>query len=144
MNSSPNRASNPAGKPRRKPVTLDLSTARQMLPLVRSIVTDIVDTNRRLAELAPQQEMLDDARRNLTWQSRQRRYAVHEEVANVEKHVPREYITPDGFGITTACRRYLEPLIAGEDYPPYRNGLPDYAELKLAAVPKKLAKGFVV
>jgi 6-phosphofructokinase 1 len=66
------------------------------------------------------------------------------DVANVEKHVPREYITPDGFGITATCRRYLEPLIAGEDYPPYRNGLPDYAELKLAAVPKKLTKGFVV
>ena len=65
-------------------------------------------------------------------------------VANVEKHVPREYITPDGFGITAACRRYLEPLIAGEDYPPYRNGLPAYAELKLAAVRKKLTSTFVV
>jgi len=65
-------------------------------------------------------------------------------VANVEKHVPREYITPDGFGITAACRRYLEPLIAGEDYPPYRNGLPAYAELKLAAVRKKLTSTVVV
>ncbi len=65
-------------------------------------------------------------------------------VANVEKHVPRGYITPDGFGITAACRRYLEPLIAGEDYPPYRNGLPAYAELKLAAVRKKLTNTFVV
>ncbi|MGH8315764.1 MAG: diphosphate--fructose-6-phosphate 1-phosphotransferase, partial [Steroidobacterales bacterium] len=65
-------------------------------------------------------------------------------VANVEKHVPRDYITPDGFGITAACRRYLEPLIAGEDYPPYRNGLPAYAELKLAAVRKKLTNTFVV
>jgi 6-phosphofructokinase 1 len=65
-------------------------------------------------------------------------------VANVEKHVPRDYITPDGFGITKACRRYLEPLIAGEDYPPYRNGLPAYAKLKLAAVRKKLKSTFVV
>jgi 6-phosphofructokinase 1 len=66
------------------------------------------------------------------------------DVANVEKHVPREYITEDGFGITPACRRYLEPLIAGEDYPPYRNGLPEYVDLKRIAVPKKLASAFVI
>ncbi|HZF17266.1 MAG TPA: 6-phosphofructokinase [Steroidobacteraceae bacterium] len=65
-------------------------------------------------------------------------------VANVEKHVPRNFITEDGFGITAACRRYLEPLIAGEDYPPYRNGLPAYATLKLSPVRKKLATAFVV
>jgi 6-phosphofructokinase len=65
-------------------------------------------------------------------------------VANVEKHVPREYITADGFGITAACRRYLEPLIEGEDYPPYSKGLPTYAELKLSAVRKKLSTTFVV
>jgi len=65
-------------------------------------------------------------------------------VANVEKHVPREYITEDGFGITAACRRYLEPLISGEDYPPYRNGLPVYAELRLSPVPRKLSTTFVV
>ena len=46
------------------------------------------------------------------------------EVANVEKMLPRDFITADGFGITAACRRYLAPLIAGEDYPPYRDGLP--------------------
>lgn len=85
MNSSPNRASNSPGKPRRKDVTLDLATARQMLPLVRSIVTDIVASNRRLAELAPQQELLDENRRALTWASRQRRYAIHEEVASTER-----------------------------------------------------------
>ena len=49
-----------------------------------------------------------------------------DKVANVEKKVPRNFITADGFGITAACRRYLEPLIAGEDYPPYVKGLPDY------------------
>jgi 6-phosphofructokinase len=65
-------------------------------------------------------------------------------VANVEKHVPRDYITDDGFGITAACRRYLEPLIAGEDYPPYRNGLPAYVVLKLSPVRKKLSTAFVV
>ena len=61
-----------------------------------------------------------------------------EKVANVEKKMPRNFITADGFGITAACRRYLEPLIAGEDYPPYRNGLPDYVRIKGAAVKRKL------
>ena len=65
-------------------------------------------------------------------------------VANVEKHVPREYITADGFGITAACRNYLEPLIAGEDYPPYHRGLPAYVTLKLRPVRKKLSTTFVV
>ncbi|MDE2354819.1 MAG: 6-phosphofructokinase, partial [Betaproteobacteria bacterium] len=52
------------------------------------------------------------------------------EVANREKMLPRDFITPDGFGITAKCRRYLEPLIAGEDYPPFKNGLPDYVTLR--------------
>ncbi len=67
-----------------------------------------------------------------------------EDVANVEKMMPRDYITDDGFDITPACRRYLSPLIAGEDYPPYRNGLPDYVRLKNVAVPKKIAREFVL
>jgi 6-phosphofructokinase 1 len=60
------------------------------------------------------------------------------EVANREKMMPRHFITPDGFGITAAARRYLAPLIRGEAYPPYRNGLPDYVALRNAAVRKKL------
>ncbi len=59
-------------------------------------------------------------------------------VANVEKKVPRDFITADGFGITAKCRRYLEPLIAGEAYPPYRNGLPEYVRIRGAAVRRKL------
>ncbi len=61
------------------------------------------------------------------------------DVANVEKMMPLEYISEDGFGITQACREYLQPLILGEDYPPYKNGLPQYVVLKNVAVPKKLA-----
>lgn len=53
-----------------------------------------------------------------------------EDVANVEKMMPKEFITEDGFGITDACRRYLSPLIEGEDYPPYEKGLPCYVTLK--------------
>lgn len=60
------------------------------------------------------------------------------EVANVEKMMPRNFISEDGFGITTACRTYLAPLIAGEDYPPFKNGLPQYVQLKNVAVTKKL------
>jgi len=62
-------------------------------------------------------------------------------VANVEKKLPRNYISPDGFGITLRCRQYLAPLITGEDYPPYKNGMPQYARLKNVLVKKKL-KGF--
>jgi 6-phosphofructokinase 1 len=62
------------------------------------------------------------------------------DVANVEKFMPRDFITEDGFGITEKCRRYLSPLIQGEDYPPYDNGLPQYVRLKNLAVPKKLAE----
>ncbi|WP_462322757.1 6-phosphofructokinase [Halochromatium sp.] len=60
------------------------------------------------------------------------------EVANVEKFMPREFITDDGFGITAACKTYLLPLIQGEDYPPFENGLPRYVTLKNASVAKKL------
>ena len=67
-----------------------------------------------------------------------------EKVANVEVKMPREYITPDGFGITDACRQYLLPLIQGEDYPPYQNGLPVYVKLKNLPVPKKLSTTFEV
>ena len=59
-------------------------------------------------------------------------------VANVEKTVPKKYITRDGFHITAACRSYLAPLIKGEDYPPYRNGLPQYVKLKNQLAKKKL------
>jgi hypothetical protein len=65
-------------------------------------------------------------------------------VANREKKLPRSFITDDGFGITAACRRYLEPLIGGQDYPPYRRGMPAYVTLKGVAVPKRLATSFVV
>jgi 6-phosphofructokinase 1 len=65
-----------------------------------------------------------------------------EDVANVEKKMPRDYISEDGFGITAACRRYLLPLIQGEDYPPYKNGLPDYVTLKNEPVAKKLNTAF--
>ncbi|MEA3639654.1 MAG: 6-phosphofructokinase [Lamprobacter sp.] len=60
------------------------------------------------------------------------------EVANVEKFMPRDFITEDGFGITAACKSYLLPLIQGEDYPPFEKGLPRYVTLKNVPVAKKL------
>ncbi|MEP7314733.1 MAG: 6-phosphofructokinase [Pseudomonadota bacterium] len=65
-------------------------------------------------------------------------------VANVEKKLPRNYITTDGFGITAACRTYLQPLIAGEDYPPYVDGLPAYVRIKGKSVKKRLKTGFKI
>jgi 6-phosphofructokinase 1 len=59
-------------------------------------------------------------------------------VANREKTMPRSFIARDGFGITARCRRYLAPLIRGEDYPPYVNGLPRYAKLRNRSVPRRL------
>jgi len=65
-----------------------------------------------------------------------------EKVANVEVKMPREYISEDGFGITKICRDYLSPLIQGEEYPSYRNGLPVYVKLKNMPVKKKLNTPF--
>jgi 6-phosphofructokinase 1 len=66
------------------------------------------------------------------------------DIANAEKMMPRDFITEDGFHITAKCRQYLEPLVQGEDYPPYRNGLPAYVTLRNAAVPKKLGTPFKI
>jgi 6-phosphofructokinase 1 len=66
------------------------------------------------------------------------------EVANKEKVLPPEFISADGFGITEAARRYLAPLIVGEAYPPFKNGLPDYVKLQNVAAPKKLTREFAV
>jgi ATP-dependent phosphofructokinase / diphosphate-dependent phosphofructokinase len=66
------------------------------------------------------------------------------EVANQEKLVPPDFISADGFGLTEAARRYLAPLIVGEAFPPFKNGLPDYVRLQNVAAPKKLAGEFAV
>jgi 6-phosphofructokinase 1 len=63
-----------------------------------------------------------------------------EDIANHEKHMPADYISDDGFGITPAARRYLEPLIRGEDYPEYDgHGLPRYLRPELPRLDRKLA-----
>jgi ATP-dependent phosphofructokinase / diphosphate-dependent phosphofructokinase len=66
------------------------------------------------------------------------------EVANREKLLPPEFISGDGFAITDAARRYLGPLIVGEAFPPFKNGLPEYVRLQNVATPKKLTRQFAV
>ena len=65
-------------------------------------------------------------------------YGELKDIANVEKMMPEKYISKDGFSITNECREYLLPLIEGENYPPYNNGLPEYVVLKKSKVTKKL------
>ena len=65
-------------------------------------------------------------------------------VANVEKMMPRSYISKDGLGITKRCKTYLAPLIKGEAYPPYKEGLPRYIQLKNIQVPKILNTDFKI
>jgi 6-phosphofructokinase 1 len=66
------------------------------------------------------------------------------DVANVEKKLPRQFITPDGLGITPKARAYLGPLMKGEDPPPFKDGLPQFTRLKNVAVPRKLKAGFAI
>jgi hypothetical protein len=87
MSNTPNRAGSPAPKSRRKDLVLDLPTARQMLPLIKSIVTDIVRTQIALNALTPEQERLERHRRDLVWAERQRRYQVGEEISAAEKNL---------------------------------------------------------
>ncbi|MDB9937686.1 6-phosphofructokinase [Candidatus Thioglobus sp.] len=65
-------------------------------------------------------------------------YGELKDIANVEKMMPENYISEDGFSITKLCREYLLPLIEGENYPPYNNGLPDYVVMQKSKVKKKL------
>jgi len=67
-----------------------------------------------------------------------------EKIANIEKMLPRNFISADGYGITLKARAYLSPLVRGEDYPPFKRGLPKYARLKNVAVPKKVGIEFKI
>lgn len=119
MSNTPNRASNPAGKPRKKDVSLDLNTTRQMLPLVQSIVGDIVTSRQAIARLSPEQERLDRHRRDLVWQERKRRYQVTDEITAAENRLTTALTELTGLGIS------LVDDEAGEvDFPTKINGRP--------------------
>jgi len=119
MSNTPNRASNSAGKSRRKDVTLDLPTARQMLPLIKSIVSDIVVSRTALNRLTPEQERLERHRRDLVWQERQRRYQISEEIAAAERS-----ITTALGELTTLGVNILDAEAGEVDFPTKINGRP--------------------
>jgi hypothetical protein len=85
MSGPSQRASGPTDQPRRKTAAIDLPTARQMLPLVRSIVQDIVSQRKQMTHLAGEQDVLDRERRSLTWESRRRRYSLTDELNTASK-----------------------------------------------------------
>lgn len=85
------------------------------------------------SDVAPILHRLSDA--PYRWEIRTAPLAA---LANVERRLPPEFISADGFHITEACRRYLAPLIAGEDLPPFANGLPVYVRLKNQSLPRRL------
>jgi hypothetical protein len=99
MSNTPNRASNPAGKPRKKDLALDLSTAKQMLPLVKSIVADIVNSRQAIVKLTPEQDRLERHRRDLVWLERQRRYQLKDEIAAAEKVLAVALTELNGLGL---------------------------------------------
>ena len=117
MSSTPNRATNPADKPRKKGISLDLTTARQMLPLVKSIVADIVTSRQAIAKLTPEHDRLERHRRDLVWLERERRYQLTDEIASAEKELSRAVGELSGLGIN------LVDDLAGEvDFPTKING----------------------
>ena len=117
MSSTPNRATNSADKPRKKATTLDLTTARHMLPLVRSIVAEIVNTRQAIVKLTPEQERLDRHRRDLVWLERQRRYQVTDELAEAEKALMRAVGELSGLGV-----QLVDDLTGEVDFPTKING----------------------
>lgn len=119
MSNMPNRATNPAGKPRKKDVTHNLSSVRQMLPLVRSIVSDIVNSRQAISKLTPEQERLERHRRDLVWLERQRRYQVIDELAAAEKILTTAVTELTGLGVNL-----IDDSNGEVDFPTKINGRP--------------------
>src|SRR5882724_10409245 len=78
---------------------LSLTTARRMLPLVRRIVDDLLVSQRSLSQLQPEEDRLHRVRRNLTWPERARRYAIQEELAQLDKSIKEALVEMDGLGV---------------------------------------------
>jgi hypothetical protein len=97
--STENTAHGASESPSRREIALNLTTVRSMLPLVRRIVEDIVQHQRRLAQLLPEQERLDRQRRDLAWPERARRYQVQEEVAATDHCLQEALAELAGLGV---------------------------------------------
>ena len=117
MSKTPTRATNPAGNPRKKEIALDRTPPRQKLPLVRSMVSDIVGSRMAISRLPPEQERLERHRRDLVWLERQRRYQLSDEIAAAEKALTVAVGELSGLGVS------LVDDEAGEvDFPTKING----------------------
>jgi len=112
MSQTPHSATNPAGKPRSKVVVHDLKKARQMLPLVASIVNDLVQHRRLIRQLTPEQEELFRNRRHLDWGGRQRRYRINEEIAAAERSFADALGELQGLGV-----QLVDDTIGEVDFP---------------------------
>lgn len=119
MSGPSQRATGPTGQPKRKQNAIDLTTARQMLPLVESIVRDIVDTRKRLANLSSEQDVLDRERRSLTWESRRRRYSVTDELSTANKAYSAAVGELSQLGVSL-----VDPTAGCVDFPTRINGRP--------------------
>jgi len=97
--STGNTASNAPERPERRDTVMSLVTARRMLPLVERVVRDILDQQKILDRLNPEQDRLDRHRRDLVWLERQRRYQIREEVAVAEKHMRGALDELQGLGL---------------------------------------------
>lgn len=119
MSNSSHRATQPPGKSRRKNVVLDLATARQMLPLVRHIVAEIVEHQLKLDRLLPERELLDQSRRGLDWTGRQRRYSIQDDITRTEATLTGALHELDALGLTL-----VNPHAGEVDFPTKINGRP--------------------
>ena len=117
MSRSSQRTPDSSGRNRRKPSSLDLKTARKMLPLVKGILTDIQAFHTRLGELNPEQDRLERNRRALDWNDRDRRYRITEDIRAAESGLSTAVEELDGLGVE------LVDVRAGEiDFPTRING----------------------
>ena len=97
--STGNTASNAPERPERRDTVMSLVTARRMLPLVERVVRDILEQQKTLDRLNPEQDRLDRHRRDLVWLERQRRYQIREEVAVAEQHMRGALDELQGLGL---------------------------------------------
>lgn len=117
MNSSPKKTADANGRPAKTPPVLDLTTARQMLPLIRSIVSDIVGTKQHLGALSTEQDRLEKIRRQLDWKGRNRRYSIGDEVVQVEQNYSSAIKELENLGL-----KLVDPVVGEVEIPTRING----------------------
>jgi len=110
--STENRARDASEKPERRPAVLNLATARRMLPLVQRVVNDVMHYQRRLAQLWPEQQRLDQQRRTLAWPERCRRYQIREDVAVAERGLQEALAELTGLAVVL-----LDPAVGRVGFP---------------------------